>query len=198
MAASDDVQVVIITGGTGFTGRDSTPGRWRPLDVTVEGFGELFRQISHRDIGSSTVQSRALAGLSNGRLIFCVPGSTQRLPHRLGQHRRRAARRHPPPLQLRRAAGEGARRRLRHPGGVIVSGLSHLNAAGEASMVDVSGKAVAARRRPRRRFRRHAARDARADSQRRPRQGRCAGHRAHRRHHGSQTLRRADPPCAIR
>ncbi|MBK8132701.1 MAG: molybdenum cofactor biosynthesis protein B [Gammaproteobacteria bacterium] len=76
-AASDDVQVVIITGGTGFTGRDSTPQAVAPLfDVTVEGFGELFRQISHRDIGSSTVQSRALAGLSNGTLIFCVPGST--------------------------------------------------------------------------------------------------------------------------
>lgn len=75
--ASADVQVVLITGGTGFTGRDSTPQAVAPLfDVTVEGFGELFRQVSHRDIGSSTVQSRALAGLSNGTLIFCVPGST--------------------------------------------------------------------------------------------------------------------------
>jgi molybdenum cofactor biosynthesis protein B len=76
-AASDDVQVVLITGGTGFTGRVSTPQAVAPLfDVTVEGFGELFRQLSQRDIGSSTVQSRALAGLSNGTLIFCVPGST--------------------------------------------------------------------------------------------------------------------------
>lgn len=75
--ASEQVQVVIITGGTGFTGRDSTPQAVEPLfDVCIDGFGELFRQISYRDIGTSTVQSRALGGLSNGTLIFCVPGST--------------------------------------------------------------------------------------------------------------------------
>ncbi|MFZ5655074.1 MAG: molybdenum cofactor biosynthesis protein B [Pseudomonadota bacterium] len=75
--ASDHIQVVLITGGTGFTGRDSTPQAVAPLfDVAVEGFGELFRQLSHGDIGSSTVQSRALAGLSNGTLICCMPGST--------------------------------------------------------------------------------------------------------------------------
>ena len=75
--ASDHIQAVLITGGTGFTGRDSTPQAVAPLfDVTVEGFGELFRQLSHGDIGSSTVQSRALAGLSNATLICCMPGST--------------------------------------------------------------------------------------------------------------------------
>lgn len=75
--ASADAQVVLITGGTGFTGRDSTPEAVRPLlDKEVEGFGELFRQLSYQEIGTSTVQSRALAGLANGTLIFCLPGST--------------------------------------------------------------------------------------------------------------------------
>jgi len=75
--AEDSVQVVLITGGTGFTGRDSTPEAVGCLlDKQVDGFGELFRQISVSDIGSSTVQSRALAGLSNSTLICCLPGST--------------------------------------------------------------------------------------------------------------------------
>lgn len=75
--ADDSVQVVLITGGTGFTGRDSTPEAVRCLlDKQVDGFGELFRQISVADIGSSTVQSRALAGLANGTLVCCLPGST--------------------------------------------------------------------------------------------------------------------------
>lgn len=71
------VQVILITGGTGFTDRDSTPEAVVPLlDKQVEGFGELFRHISLRHIGTSTIQSRALAGLANRRLIFCLPGST--------------------------------------------------------------------------------------------------------------------------
>ena len=75
--AEDAVQVVIITGGTGFTGRDSTPEAVSCLlDKQVDGFGELFRQISVADIGTSTIQSRALAGLSNGTLVCCLPGST--------------------------------------------------------------------------------------------------------------------------
>ncbi len=75
--ASDTTQVVLITGGTGFTQRDSTPEAIIPLlDKTVEGFGELFRQISYEQIGTSTIQSRAIAGLANQTLIFCVPGST--------------------------------------------------------------------------------------------------------------------------
>ncbi|AFV00158.1 molybdenum cofactor biosynthesis protein B [Simiduia agarivorans] len=74
--ARADVQVILITGGTGFTARDSTPEAMLPLfDKTVEGFGELFRQISYAQIGTSTIQSRALAGLANGTLIFCLPGS---------------------------------------------------------------------------------------------------------------------------
>lgn len=75
--ADADVQVVLTTGGTGFTGRDNTPEALLPLfDKTIEGFGELFRQVSCRDIGSSTIQSRAVGGLAGGTLIFAMPGST--------------------------------------------------------------------------------------------------------------------------
>ena len=75
--AEDLVQVVLITGGTGFTGRDSTPEAVTCLlDKQVDGFGELFRQISVADIGTSSMQSRALAGLANGTLVCCLPGST--------------------------------------------------------------------------------------------------------------------------
>ncbi|GMG87718.1 molybdenum cofactor biosynthesis protein B [Biformimicrobium ophioploci] len=75
--ASAEVQVVLVTGGTGFTDRDSTPEALQPLfDKTVDGFGELFRHVSMSDIGSSTVQSRALAGLANRTLVCCMPGST--------------------------------------------------------------------------------------------------------------------------
>ncbi|HEY7774213.1 MAG TPA: molybdenum cofactor biosynthesis protein B [Marinagarivorans sp.] len=75
--ASPDIQVVVMTGGTGFAGRDSTPEAIRPLlDKTIEGFGELFRQLSLADIGTSTIQSRAFAGLANRTLIFALPGST--------------------------------------------------------------------------------------------------------------------------
>jgi molybdenum cofactor biosynthesis protein B len=70
-------QVVLITGGTGFAGRDSTVEAMVPLfDKTVVGFGELFRQISYDEIGTSTIQSRATAGFANRTLIFCLPGST--------------------------------------------------------------------------------------------------------------------------
>jgi molybdenum cofactor biosynthesis protein B len=70
-------QVVLITGGTGFAGRDSTVEAVTPLfDKTVTGFGELFRQVSFAEIGTSTIQSRATAGLANRTLIFCLPGST--------------------------------------------------------------------------------------------------------------------------
>lgn len=75
--ADPQVQAVITTGGTGFTGRDSTPEALSPLfDKHIEGFGELFRQLSYTDIGTSTIQSRALAGLANGTLIFSLPGSS--------------------------------------------------------------------------------------------------------------------------
>lgn len=75
--ASPKVQVVLTTGGTGFTGRDSTPEALLPLfDKTIDGFGELFRWLSFDEIGSSTIQSRAVGGLANGTLIFAMPGST--------------------------------------------------------------------------------------------------------------------------
>lgn len=70
-------QVVLITGGTGFAGRDSTVEAVTPLfDKIVVGFGELFRQVSFEEIGTSTIQSRATAGFANRTLIFCLPGST--------------------------------------------------------------------------------------------------------------------------
>jgi molybdenum cofactor biosynthesis protein B len=75
--ANPDVQVILTTGGTGFSGRDSTPEALSVLfDKHVEGFGELFRHFSLHEIGTSTLQSRALAGMANRTLIFCVPGST--------------------------------------------------------------------------------------------------------------------------
>lgn len=74
--ADPAVQVVLITGGTGFSGRDSTPEAMLPLfDKEVLGFGELFRALSWDDVGSSTVQSRATAGIANRTLVFCLPGS---------------------------------------------------------------------------------------------------------------------------
>jgi len=75
--ADHSVQAVLVTGGTGFSARDSTPEALAPLfDKQVEGFGELFRQISYEEIGTSTIQSRALAGIANFTLVCCVPGST--------------------------------------------------------------------------------------------------------------------------
>ena len=75
--ADPEVQVIISTGGTGVTGRDSTPEAVAPLlDKQVEGFGELYRSVSFEEIGASTLQSRTLAGLANGTFIFCVPGSS--------------------------------------------------------------------------------------------------------------------------
>lgn len=75
--ADSEVHAIITTGGTGFSSRDSTPEALAPLfDKSIEGFGEMFRKISYDEIGSSTVQSRALAGIANRTVIFCVPGST--------------------------------------------------------------------------------------------------------------------------
>lgn len=75
--ADPEVDVIISTGGTGVTGRDSTPEAVAPLlDKQVEGFGELYRMLSFEEIGASTLQSRTLAGLANGTFVFCVPGST--------------------------------------------------------------------------------------------------------------------------
>ncbi|MCP4973339.1 MAG: molybdenum cofactor biosynthesis protein, partial [Prochlorococcus sp.] len=70
------IDVVITTGGTGLTGRDGTPEAITPLlDKKIEGFGELFRMISFESIGTSSLQSRCLAGLANGTFIFVLPGS---------------------------------------------------------------------------------------------------------------------------
>ena len=75
--ASNKIQVIITTGGTGFTERDTTPEAISVLfDKQIEGFGELFRHISYTEIGTSTVQSRALGGMANKTAIFCLPGST--------------------------------------------------------------------------------------------------------------------------
>lgn len=75
--ADEQINVVLITGGTGLTGRDVTPEAVVPLfDKEIPGFGELFRSVSYEEIKTSTIQSRAIGGLANGTLIFCLPGST--------------------------------------------------------------------------------------------------------------------------
>jgi molybdenum cofactor biosynthesis protein B len=75
--ADPSVNAIITTGGTGVTGRDGTPEAILPLlDKVLDGFGEVFRMISYQDIKSSTLQSRALAGVANATYIFCVPGSS--------------------------------------------------------------------------------------------------------------------------
>ncbi|MDX1527253.1 MAG: molybdenum cofactor biosynthesis protein B [Gammaproteobacteria bacterium] len=75
--ANKDVQVVITTGGTGVTGRDGTPEAVRPLlDKEIPGFGEIFRVLSYEQIKTSTLQSRAMAGVANATYIFCLPGSS--------------------------------------------------------------------------------------------------------------------------
>jgi molybdopterin adenylyltransferase len=75
--ADPQVQVVLTTGGTGVTGRDGTPEAVQPLlDKTLDGFGETFRMVSYQQIRTSTVQSRAIAGVANGTYIFCIPGSS--------------------------------------------------------------------------------------------------------------------------
>ena len=75
--ADEGVDAILMTGGTGFTLRDSTPEAIKPLlDMSIDGFGELFRQLSYAEIGTSTIQSRAIAGIANKTLIFCMPGST--------------------------------------------------------------------------------------------------------------------------
>lgn len=74
--ADPEVQVIMTNGGTGFAERDCTPEAVRALfDREIDGFGELFRQISYAEIGSSALQSRAIAGYANNTVIFCIPGS---------------------------------------------------------------------------------------------------------------------------
>jgi molybdopterin adenylyltransferase len=77
LIADDNVHAILVTGGTGFTKRDNTVVALSCLfDSTIDGFGELFRQLSFAEIGTSTIQSRAFAGLSNSTAVFCMPGST--------------------------------------------------------------------------------------------------------------------------
>ena len=75
--ADEAVHGILVTGGTGFTGRDSTPEAIAPLlDKQMPGFGEMFRVLSFDEIGTSTLQSRAFAGLANATFLFALPGST--------------------------------------------------------------------------------------------------------------------------
>ena len=76
-AAASDVEIIITTGGTGFTGRDITPEAVEPLfDKKMDGFSAMFHKVSYETIGMVTIQSRATAGLINGTFVFCLPGST--------------------------------------------------------------------------------------------------------------------------
>ena len=75
--ADETVNAILTTGGTGVTGRDGTPEAVAPLlDKQIPGFGEVFRMLSYESIKTSTVQSRALAGVANATYIFCLPGSS--------------------------------------------------------------------------------------------------------------------------
>lgn len=75
--ADDGINVVLTTGGTGVTGRDGTPEAVQPLlDKVLDGFGEVFRMLSYQDIKTSTIQSRAIAGVANATYVFCLPGSS--------------------------------------------------------------------------------------------------------------------------
>ncbi len=75
--ADESISVVLTTGGTGVTGRDGTPEAIAPLlDKQIDGFGEMFRVLSYEDIKTSTLQSRAIAGVANATYIFCLPGSS--------------------------------------------------------------------------------------------------------------------------
>lgn len=75
--ARPQIEVVLATGGTGLTGRDGMPEAVLPLlDKQIDGFGELFRWLSYEEIGTATIASRAFAGIANGTIVFCLPGST--------------------------------------------------------------------------------------------------------------------------
>jgi len=72
----EDLKVIIMNGGTGITRRDVTPEAVSPfLEKRLDGFGELFRMLSYEEIGSAAIMSRALAGVSSGKMVICLPGS---------------------------------------------------------------------------------------------------------------------------
>ncbi|WP_027158962.1 molybdenum cofactor biosynthesis protein B [Methylobacter luteus] len=75
--ADEGINAILTTGGTGVTGRDGTPEAVGPLlDKVLDGFGEIFRMLSYKDIKTSTIQSRAIAGVANATYVFCLPGSS--------------------------------------------------------------------------------------------------------------------------
>ena len=77
MSKKIDIDCIITTGGTGLTGRDTTPEAVKEIaSKHIDGFGELFRQVSFEKIGTSAIQSRAVAALINSTYVFCLPGST--------------------------------------------------------------------------------------------------------------------------
>ena len=77
MSKEDEIDCIITTGGTGLTGRDTTPEAVKAIaSKHIDGFGELFRQVSFEKIGTSAIQSRAVAALINSTYVFCLPGST--------------------------------------------------------------------------------------------------------------------------
>ena len=77
MSKQEEVDCIITTGGTGLTGRDTTPEAVKEIaSKHIDGFGELFRQVSFKKIGTSAIQSRAVAALINSTYVFCLPGST--------------------------------------------------------------------------------------------------------------------------
>ena len=101
--ADPGIDVVITTGGTGFTGRDVTPEAIEPLfEKRMDGFSAIFHRICYDKIGTSTLQSRATGGVAGATYIFVLPGLSRRLPGRLGRHPSDAARLPPPAVQLRR------------------------------------------------------------------------------------------------
>ena len=76
LTKNETIDVIISTGGTGLTGRDITPEVMKQIfEKYIDGFGEMFRLISYKKIGTSALQSRALAGVVNGKYVFCLPGS---------------------------------------------------------------------------------------------------------------------------
>ena len=96
------IDVVITTGGTGFTGRDVTPEAVEPLfEKKMDGFSTMFLLVSERKIGTSAIQTRATAGVANATYIFCRPGLARRLQGRLGRNPRAPARLPLPAVQFR-------------------------------------------------------------------------------------------------
>ena len=105
-----EIDAVITTGGTGFTGRDVTPEAVRPLfEKEIEGFSTIFHMLSYQTVGTSTVQSRACGGLAGGTFIFCLPGITGGLRGCVEGNPGASVRQSPPALQLHRGDAASGR-----------------------------------------------------------------------------------------